>query len=551
MRLLPLLRSVVLVLPMLVGCGRGTTAPAVPPPAPAAAFDPLQHSRETRTVLTNREAVVPSQCYTRTDGVSNPCWTCHTTANGRNGMNDASLQEQYAFSQIGTTNHWTNLFEDLRAETAKISDAAALAWIREDNYTPLREALAQRADYFGWRPDLDYRQGFDDRGFARDGSGWRAFRYKPFVGTFWPTNGATDDVLVRLPVEYRRDAQGRPSEAVYIANLAIVEAAVSVADTIGDAQLRRRVEPVDERAAGLDLDGDHRLGTATVIRGLPAHYVGGAAAVPVQRHLYPRGIEFLHTVRYVDPDQPNLLSTRIREARYSIKRLPLDQKAIDTGYQEEARDKALNVLPWFRGTPDIGFLNDFGWQLQGFIEDAQGRLRLQTTEEQYFCMGCHNTIGVTVDTTFGFPRKRPGAAGWGWQTLTGIPDVPQAGQRHPETLTYLERVRGGDEFRANDEMLSRFFAGGRLDTAAVRRAAPGGDRDLAWLLTPSRERALALDKAIMARVARQHYENGRDVVLAPAVNVHRQIVNGDTELKARGKTYTDGRLWLDWGAAGR
>ncbi len=55
----------------------------------------------------------------------------------------------------------------------------------------------------------------------------------------------------------------------------------------------------------------------------------------------------------------------------------------------------------------------------------------------------------------------------------------------------------------------------------------------------------------MARVALQHYEHGRDVVLAPAVNVHRSIVNGDTELKASGRTYTDGRLWLDWGAAGR
>jgi hypothetical protein len=271
----------------------------------------------------------------------------------------------------------------------------------------------------------------------------------------------------------------------------------------------------------------------------------------VQRHLYPYGIEFMHTVRYVDPDRPNLLSTRIREARYSVKKLPLDQRAIDTGYREEDREKTLNVLPYFRGTPDVGFLNSFGWLLQGFIEDEQGRLRLETTEEQYFCMGCHNTIGVTVDSSFGFPRKLPGAAGWGWQSLAGIPDVPQAGQKQPETLTYFERVGGGDEFRANGEILSRFFAGGSLQAAEVRRAAPGGDRDLAWLLTPSRERALALDKAIMARVALQHYEHGRDVVLAPAVNVHRSIVNGDTELKASGRTYTDGRLWLDWGAAGR
>jgi hypothetical protein len=539
----------------MAGCGRSAPAPTQPLAAPPAAFDPLKVSRETRNVLVNREAVVPSQCYTKTSGatpgIANPCWTCHTSANGRNGMNDAPLQEQYAFSPVGSTNHWTNLFEDLRPQTAKIDDAAALAWIRQDNYTPLREAMAQRKDFYGWKPDLDYRQGFDEHGFARDGSGWRAFRYKPFLGTFWPTNGATDDVLVRLPASFRSDANGQPSAAVYAANLAIIEVAVSVADTVTDAKLKRRVEPIDERAIGVDLDGDGKLGIITSIRGLPSHYVGGAAKIAVERFLYPYGIEFMHTVRYIDPDQPNLLSTRIREARYSIKRFPLDQQGIDNSYQEEAVEKDKNILPWFRGTPDQGFLNSFGWQLQGYIEDAHGRLRLQTTEEQYFCMGCHNTIGITVDSSFGFPRKLPGAAGWGWQSIKGIPDVPQAGQKKPETLTYFERVGGGDEFRANDEILSRFFAGGRLDESAVRSAAPGGDHDLAWLITPSRERALALDKAIMARVALQHYENGRDVVLAPAVNVHRSIVNGDTELKARGKTYKDGRLWLDWGEAGR
>jgi hypothetical protein len=56
----------------------------------------------------------------------------------------------------------------------------------------------------------------------------------------------------------------------------------------------------------------------------------------------------------------------------------------------------------------VGLLNDFGWQLQGFIEDAEGRLRLQTQEEHLFCMGCHSNIGVTVDQTFSFPRKVPG-----------------------------------------------------------------------------------------------------------------------------------------------
>lgn len=85
------------------------------------------------------------------------------------------------------TNHWENLFADRSAVIEGISDAEILAYIREDNYTPLREALAARTDYPGWRPDLDFNQGFDQDGFAADGSWWRAFRYKPFLGTFWPT----------------------------------------------------------------------------------------------------------------------------------------------------------------------------------------------------------------------------------------------------------------------------------------------------------------------------------------------------------------------------
>jgi hypothetical protein len=132
-----------------------------------------------------------------------------------------------------------------------------------------------------------------------------------------------------------------------------------------------------------------------------------------------------------------------------------------------------------------------------------------------------------------------------------LKDVPQAGHKEPEALTYLRRVGGGDEFRANDEMLARFFPAGRLDEAAVRRAAAGGDRDLAWLLAPSRARALALAKVYREIVREQSFERGRDALLLPAVNVHKKIENGDTDLAKSGKIFRDGRLWLDWPATGR
>jgi hypothetical protein len=97
-------------------------------------------------------------------------------------------------------------------------------------------------------------------------------------------------------------------------------------------------------------------------------------------------------------------------------------------------------------------------------------------------------------------------------------------------------------------LLARFFPKGQLDEAALKRAAPGGDQDLRWLLAPSRERALALDKAYLALVQRQGFAQGRDVVLNPPINVFAEIHNGDTALRAKGRVYSDGRLWLDWPA---
>lgn len=516
--------------------------------ASAERFDPLAVARAQGDAVENREAPVPSMCYTKTEGRSNPCWTCHTGGVGLNSANDAALQTEYAFSEVALTNHWSNLFIDRRPLAAAISDAAALAYVREDNYAPLREALRDVKDYPGYRPDLDLAAGFDEDGFARDGSGWRAVRYKPFLGTFWPTNGSTDDVFIRLPAAFRKDASGAESRELYKLNLSLVEVALTLDPQVRDnARHRREVEPLDERVGGMDLNGDGQLTAGvTEVKGVPAHYVGAAAKVPLRGHMYPEGTEFLHTVRYVDPDQPTLLSARLKELRYARKVMLLDAWRMLKAYEDEFEDKSRGKLPVFQGAPEVGLLNDFGWQLQGFIEDEKGRLRLQTQEEHLFCMGCHSNLGVTVDQTFSLPRKVPGKEGWRHQDLRGIPDVPQVGHDKPETLTYFERVQGGDEFRANDELLQRFFPGGALDEASVRRAAKGGDQDLAFLLTPSRERALQLNKAYMALVRDQAFKKGRDTMIAPPVNVHPTVENGSTGLEDAGRVYRDGQLHLDW-----
>jgi hypothetical protein len=509
-------------------------------------YDPLARARASIGRTVNLEAGVPPQCYTRTAGISNPCWTCHTVPRDPNFQSDWRLQEEYSFSDFALKNRWENLFRDRSDAIARIRDGEAIGYLRTDNYTPLRAALAGRTGYPGYRADLDLHRGFDGEGFARDGSGWRALRYKPFPGTFWPTNGSTDDVMIRLPREFR-SRDGIESREIYKINLALLEAAIASDPGKKDDALDHRVEPVDEQVARLDLDGDGAVsGFANRLRSLPARYVGDAHEVPVRRYLYPQGTEFLHTVRYVDPDAPALLSTRVKEVRYSRKTQWLDTWGLLRAQEKEADDKDEGRVPVYSGEPLVGLRTDYGWQLQGFIEDERGRLRLQTEEEHRFCMGCHGALGVTVDGTFAMARKVPGAEGWRHQDLRGILDVPQAGHAEPEILTYFRRVQGGDELRANGEMLARFFPGGELDEAAVRRAARGGDRDIAFLLTPSRERALLLAKAYMVLVREQSFDKGRDAMPLPPANVHREIENGSTGLGKAGKVYRDGRLWLDW-----
>jgi len=515
------------------------------PPAAVAPYDPLEAARAAAGGrIGNIEAGIPPQCYTRTGADSNPCWVCHTEANGTNLAADWELQGRYDFSESAKTNRWSNLFVDRRAAITQIGDAEILGWMRQDNYAPLREAMRGRADFPGWRPDLE-ALAFDEQGFARDGSGWRAYRYKPFPGTFWPTNGSVDTAMIRLPAAFRRDAAGRPSPAAYRVNLAIVEAAVGVPDTVGDGALRRRVEVLDETAVQLDLDGDGRLRSASELRGLPPHYAGGAAGIAVRRYSYPAGTEFLHPVHYVDPDAPELRATRLKELRYARKETGIDAESVRLHYGEEAREQEIGGRPHYSGNAYTGQGNDFGWVLQGWIEDAQGRLRLQTREEQLYCMGCHTGLGITVDQSFSLPRKLPGAEGWGLQRIAGQRDVPQAGSREPEYRRYLRRVGGGDEFRANDEMLARWFDHGQLVPARVD-AALAGEQGLLALVAPSRERALRLAKAYRLIVREQSYALGRDAVLAPTSNVHQQLGDEDTELKASGRVYRDGRIWLDW-----
>ena len=490
--------------------------------------------------LSNGEAVVPPQCYTRTEIRHNPCYVCHQDPiEGReNVMGDADLQEAYSFSEMGMTNHWQNLFEDRSARVAAISDDEILRYISEDNYSELPSRLRER-DFKGWIPDLKNLQlgaaAFDEQGFAKDGSDWVAFNYKPFPSTFWPTNGSTDDVMIRLHERFRTDKDGKPSADIYKANLAILEASIKGVKEIGSL-------PVDEARIGKDLDGNGTLEVTTRITRVGS-WIGAAESEPIDTHLYPQGTEFLHTVRYIGVSKDGKIgsSARMKEVRYSKKAKAFSKPMYARRYDMEAMEKEAGNLPAYHELGQYGIDNGNGWAIQGFIEDKKGHLRAYTYEENFSCMGCHNTIGSTIDKTFSFPRKVDGTKGWGYIDLKGMPDAPNKGETLGEIVTYLSRAGGGSEFRNNDEMSKKWFKeDGALDPDKLGKA-----KDVYDLITPSPERALALNKAYRTIVEDQDFIFGKDAVLSPPKNVYDKIDNETSPTLPADKIFK-WNILLDW-----
>jgi hypothetical protein len=483
--------------------------------SPAGALRP-----EESGLVYNLEAIVPPQCYTKHEATHNPCMICHQTytfGSRPNYMDDKALQAEYSFSEIGVTNHWQNLFEDRSEAVAQISDQEVIDYIYTDNYSTLIEQL-QNESWDGPVPVIENLHlgagAFDQQGFALDGSHWVAFNYKPLPSTFWPTNGSTDDVMLRLPAAFREQSCNGSgySRDTYIANLAIVEAAIQDLERVS-------LPEVDENSFCTDLNGDGQLGVINeIIR--PASYVGNAADVSVAPMLYPEGTEFLHTVRYIglDEDMSINIPARMKEVRYMVKQTFYTPAELLSMYGNEKQEKLDDNLPNFVSRGDNGLDNGFGWLVLGFIEAADGHLRKQSEEETTFCMGCHTTIGSTIDQTFAFPRKVTGAAGWGYVNLKGMVDAPNVGGTEGEILNYLKLAGGGNEFRENPEIIEKWFnEDGSVNEEKVLAA------DVYELLAPSPERALTLNKAYMAIVRDQDFIYGRDANVTPAVNVYDAV----------------------------
>ncbi len=479
------------------------------------------------TKVENFGSYIPPQCYTKTQDnngvIHNPCYTCHTQGKSPNFWNDTDLQESYNFPKQMLTNPYTNLFVDKTDFLKTISDQEIINYIRTSNYFDndgeiyLKKIMPK--NWNGYIPDCYFnfdQDGFDKNPKTNQFTGWVAYKYYPFLGTFWPTNGSTDDVLIRLPKIFRQDKNGQFSKTIYKINISILESYVKQQDVKLDYL-------IDEREIGLDLNNDGILAKTDIIKfNQNLKFIGKAGdlqsqgRLQIEPGLFPVGTEFLHTVRYIDFDEYGNIkpSARIKEVRYAYKeefftsgeiKYMMDHKLKET--HPSFSPDPTPQLEGFPGNYEKGLKNLFGWRYSGYIEDKEGKLRPQTTQETISCMGCHDTIGSTTDSTFSFVRKF--AFGyWDKNYLKGIPEpkvyYKKFGEQYEYTF-YLLNNKSGNEFRSNDEVIKKFFDDkGNIKKDMVELL----HKDISVLLYPSKERAILLNKVYLWVVKNQSYNKG-------------------------------------------
>jgi len=513
-------------------------------------------------VVNNHSAYIPPQCYTKTQDeqgkVHNPCYACHVNGTRPNFLHDdGDLQLSYEFSDYSARNRYDNLFKDRSEAVAKISDQSIDKYINTSNYQakdgslilakklsqlPLEWDANKDGTWNGYMPDIYFN--FDQQGFdltpSGEESGWLAFAYYPFPGAFMPTNGSSDDVMIRLPKAFRNDVHGQFNRQVYKTNLAIVEALIRERDIT--------ITALDERNYGVDLNKNGKLDVANkvVYRWAPLknefmHYVGQAGveyeakSQQISAGLYPKGTEFLHSVRYLSVNGEGVgMSKRMKELRYAKKVTWNNYSQLSKSVSAEIKERHdyPNRLSQYHASRQAGMekglYNGRGWRYQGFIEDVQGQLRPQNYEETLSCMGCHTGVGATVDSSFSFPRKfkhdsfQQGYYHWSQKGLNKVADPKRQDGKH-EYSFYLANNPTANEYRNNFEVTDKFFKGGEPRARMSDKLV----NDISTLLLPSAARARALNKAYKVIVDEQSYTLGRDAHILPITSVHKQIPVGE------------------------
>lgn len=532
---------------------------------------PITINFKSTNAQNNKAAYITSQCYTKTvdeeGNIHNPCFSCHINSKEPNYINDYTLQETYDFGEYSKTNRFKNLFKDRTELINQISNNEIIDYIRESNYikndtlilakkleiVPKEWDINGNGKWDGYMPDCYFN--FDNEGFDKtpDGNltGWRSFAYYPFLGTFWPTNGSTDDVLIRLPKEFRENINQEFDLEVYKLNLSIVEALIK--------QKNISINEVNEKKYDVDLNQNGKLDIAKEIvfkwekpsynsstgkiENFSMQYVGYSKSLLktnsylIAPKLYPKGTEFLHTVRYIDIDDNNKtikMAKRLKELRYGKKTNWLSYSELSNAVNSEIKEKNdfPNRLRTIIGNSEQGSLNNIGWVYQGFIEDANGDLRPQNYEENLYCIGCHSGIGAIEDSTFVFKRKFDNShfqKGWyHWSqkrnALKGIKEPKTIDNRNEYSL-YLQENHAGDEFRENSEIIEKFF---NKDGFIKENELNKIHNDISYLLYPSIKRALELNKAYKIIVEEQSFIYGRDTHIKPVKNVYKEVEIGET-----------------------
>jgi hypothetical protein len=566
---------------------------------------PLRGQALDRAGFPNPHAHIPAQCYIETSsGTQNACLFCHTdgVAKRRLGNNNpqaganpnvGNLQAEYAFGSHNlpftpnaSINPWLNTLkpETLRAAVAaKGIDPARwdmAAWIGEDNW---RTAYAQRP-----RKNQDWDAGRDhpfrlfpaldpadlpagDDGFVRtagapkaywhDGkgynTGWRAINFMPY-GIFTPHAGSVSGIYLRLPAAFMQDATGRFDLATYAANLDLLE-----------RHIQDRLLPTDG-----------------------ARYLGGAARIERVRGQYPLGTEFAHPLHYVDVRKDGIRAQRVKEIRWMIKQQAWHPEEFGMALKEESAPVVAH--------PAQGWIeNGTGWLLAGWIEDARGALRPQKPSELVQCVGCHSGnvrqsdigqnptftsgVGNTIDSTWSFPRKISGKAGWremdylGYRAAAGALSMPEPrnrGHGRGEFAFFLDHVVGASLYGDMPASLETFFAreipGWPQLADPVRRGdvegliavqkkrqqlmrsftARGGHLDRQGrirveLFVPSEAEALEAARRYRQVVVTQRYDFGKDVFAATPFTLRYFRLGKDGFTHQDGRPYAVGEVITD------
>ncbi|MBN2430118.1 MAG: hypothetical protein JXQ27_01525 [Acidobacteria bacterium] len=390
----------------------------------------------------NEDPAIPAQCWIETGyGTQNACKYCHTDylTHIRHGNNFPIGEDQILYSfPTPRLNRilWRNIIHPAdignRLEKEGLSvphpdDPENLRYIRTDNWReayrrsrrnsdvswnnlqnsadPLQLLPALNPDdLFPYRTEDPTSQGthgyIDPAGFVRDRqngyTGWRAVNFLPYP-IFTPLTGSVSGIYLRLPSPFR-NKDGSFDLDIYKKNLEL---------------LHRNIINLPP---GQDV------------------YDGDAGHIKIQKGFYPVGTEFAHPLHYVDlqadgdcganPDGvhssgkldyefPGTRSKRIKEIRYLYKWKEVGLADIGEAEEEESESETDTEPAQIIGAEWKGWIdNEAGWIIAAFIEDRNGDLRPQSTEELLQCLGCHSHVGNTVDAVWSFQRKLPGDLGW-------------------------------------------------------------------------------------------------------------------------------------------